>query len=104
MPITRSTDRGWNNITFEWISGIQNKAAHCLSRLVNLPHDSKATVKMLTTSNSDGSAFNIRSKTSHQHHITINTDPSNTQPIKDTVIPDLTAGKGHSGCYTETPN
>ena len=27
------------NITFEWILGAQNKAADCLSRLVELPHD-----------------------------------------------------------------
>ena len=32
------------NITFEWISGAQNKAADCPSRLVKLPHDKQATV------------------------------------------------------------
>ena len=40
------------NVTFEWTSEAQNKAANCLSRLVKLPNDSKATVKMLTATNS----------------------------------------------------
>ena len=33
-----------NNFTFEWILGAQNKAADCLSRLVELPHDRQAAV------------------------------------------------------------
>ena len=32
------------NITFKWISGAWNKAADCLTRLVELPHDRQATV------------------------------------------------------------
>ena len=36
------------NITFEWISGAKNKAAHCLSWLVELPMTTPATVNMLT--------------------------------------------------------
>ena len=32
------------SMTFEWISGAQNKADNCLSRLVKLPNDSKATL------------------------------------------------------------
>ena len=76
---------------FEWISGAPNKAADCLSRLVELPNDSKATVKMLTATYSDGPAFNIRNKTSHQ--TAIYTDPSSNQPNKDTVTQDFTTTK-----------
>ena len=36
------------NITFEWISGAQNKAPGCLFRLVKLPHDRQATVQIPT--------------------------------------------------------
>ena len=36
------------NITFEWISGAKNKAADCLSWLVELPMTTPATVNMLT--------------------------------------------------------
>ena len=56
-----------------------------LSRLVNLPNDSKVTIQMLTATNSDGPAFNTKSKTSHQCETTTNTDPSNTQPDKEAV-------------------
>ena len=46
------------NINFEWISGAKNKAAECLSWLVELP--TSTTVNMLTITNTDGSAFNTR--------------------------------------------
>ena len=81
------------NIIFEWIPGAWNKAANYLSRLVKLPSDSKATIKMLIATISDRPAFITRSKTSHQHQITINTEPSSTQPIKETVTPHLTTVK-----------
>ena len=45
---------------------------------------------MFTATNSDGPTFNTRSKTSHHHQTTMDTEPSNTQPIKETVTPDLT--------------
>ena len=51
------------SITFGWISGSQNKAADCLSRLVELPIDRQATVQMLTATDHDGPAFNTRSRT-----------------------------------------
>ena len=44
---------------------------------------------MLTATNSDGPTFNTRSKTSHQHQTTMETETSNTQLIKDTVTQDL---------------
>ena len=49
------------NITFEWISGAKNKAADCLSHLVELPLATSAPINMLSVSNTDGPAFNIRS-------------------------------------------
>ena len=45
---------------------------------------------MFTATNLDGPAFNTRSKTSHHHQTTTDTEPSNTQPIKETVTLDLT--------------
>ena len=45
---------------------------------------------MLTATNSDGPAFNTRSKASHHHQTTTDTEPSNTQTIKETVTPDVT--------------
>ena len=81
------------NITFKWISGAWNKAADCLSSLVKLPNDSKATTKVLTATISSGPAFNTRSKTSHQCQTPMKTEPSSTQLIKETVTPDLTTVK-----------
>ena len=51
-----------NNITFEWISGAKNKAADCLSQLVE-PTSPLPSVHMLTASHSDGPPFNTRSCT-----------------------------------------
>ena len=48
------------NITFEWISGANNKTADCLSRLV-LP--TGTSVNMLTAFLNDGPAFHTRSHT-----------------------------------------
>ena len=73
-------------ITFEWISGACNKAADCLSRLVELPQDRPATVQMLSATNLDGPAFKTRSRTV-QHNTTV--DPT-TQPQSDAVTSDVT--------------
>ena len=51
------------NITFEWISGATNKAADCLSWLVELPTTIPVTVNMLTVTHTDRPAFNTRSHT-----------------------------------------
>ena len=51
------------NITFKWISGAKNKAADCLSWLVELPTTPTTTVNMLTVSHTDEPAFNITSCT-----------------------------------------
>ena len=44
------------NITFEWILGAKNKAADCLSHLVELPPTSSALINMLSVSSTDGPA------------------------------------------------
>ena len=77
-------------IMFKWISGARNKAANCLSRLVKLPNDSKATVMIFTATNLDEPAFNTRSKTSQQHQTTKDTRPSNTPSIMEPATSDLT--------------
>ena len=64
------------NITFEWISGTKNKAADCLSCLVELPQAISAPINMLSVSNTDGPTFNTRSQT-HQH---LTPDTSTVQP------------------------
>ena len=51
------------NITFEWISGAKNKAADCLTCLVELPSTPSASINMLSVSNTDGPPFNTRSQT-----------------------------------------
>ena len=53
------------HITFEWISGAPNKAADCLSCLVELPEDKPVPISMLSVTNTYGPAFNTRSQT-HQ--------------------------------------
>ena len=74
------------NITFEWISGAQNKADDCLSWLVELTQDRPATVNMLSATIPDAAAFNTRSRTA-QH--TTTEDPT-SQPQSDAVTPDVT--------------
>ena len=49
------------NIPFEWISGAKNKAADCLSRLVECLPATPTTINMLTVTHTDGPAFNTRS-------------------------------------------
>ena len=74
------------HITFKWISGARNKAANCLSRLVNLPNNTQATVMMLTVTNSDGPAFNTRSQASQQCQTTKDTGPSNIPSITNPAL------------------
>ena len=81
------------NIAFKWISGAQNKAANCLSQLVELPQDRPATVQMLSATKLDGPAFNTRSRTAQ---CTTTEDPT-TQPQSDSITSDVT------GTPTNTP-
>ena len=74
------------SITFEWISGTQNKAANCLSWLVELPQDRPATVQMLSATYLDGPAFNTRSRTAQCTTM----EDHNTQSQSDAVTPDVT--------------
>ena len=67
---------------FEWISGPHNKAANCLSCLVEFPQDTPVPINMLSVANTDGPAFNTRSET-HQH---LSPDTSASQPD---VTPDI---------------
>ena len=64
------------NITFEWISGACNKAADCLSCLVELPQDKPISVNMLSVTDTDRPAFNNRSQTCQ----CLSTDNSTSQP------------------------
>ena len=41
------------NITFEWISGACNKAADCLSHLVELPQDKPVSINVLSVTDTD---------------------------------------------------
>ena len=64
------------NITFEWISGANNKAADCLSCIVELSQDKPVTINMLSVTDTDGPAFNTRS----QARECLSTDTSTSQP------------------------
>ena len=81
------------NITFEWISGAKNKAAYCLSCLVELPQTISAPINMLSVSNTDGPAFNTRSQT--DQHLT---------PDSSTVQPSLTPGLTSITPYAYIPD
>ena len=70
------------NITFEWISGACNKAADCLSCLVELPLTTPSPINLLSVTNSDGPAFNTRSQT-HQH------TSADTSPSQPDVMPEV---------------
>ena len=76
------------NITFKWILGAQSKAADCLSRLVELPHDRHATVQTLSATNHDGPTFHTRSRTAHYNI---------TESSTGTVTPNITK-------VTDTPD
>ena len=75
---------------FKLISGARNNATDCLFRLVKLTNNTKTTVRMLTTTDSDGPAFNTRSQTSQQWQTTKDTRPSHTSSIMKLPTPDLT--------------
>ena len=64
------------NIPFEWISGAHNKAADCLSCLLELPRATPAQINMLSVTNFDGPAFNTRSQTC----LHLSLDTSTSQP------------------------
>ena len=51
------------NITFEWISGAKNKAADCLSCLVELPQTISPPINVPSVSNTDVPIFNTGNQT-----------------------------------------
>ena len=75
------------NITFKWISGAKNKAADCLSRLVEQLPATPAIINMLTVTHTDGPTFNTRSHTRLDSTSQHNTIQANTTPA---VSPDPT--------------
>ena len=76
------------NITFEWISGACNKAADCLSYLVELPQDTPVPINMISVTNTDGPTFNTRSQTcQHLSPDTSTSQPDVTPAISDTTDP-----------------
>ena len=72
---------------FKWISGARNKAADCLSRLVEQLPATTAMINMLTVTHRDGTAFNTRSQTRQNFTSQCNTTQVNTTPE---VSPDST--------------
>ena len=89
------------NITFKWITGAHNKAADCISQLVELPHDKPAAVHMLSATYYDGLTFNTISWTLQHHSL----HDLTSQPD---VFPDVTGATGphqipNRGQTTETP-
>ena len=69
------------NITFEWISGAKNKAADCLSWLVEPTSPSPSpSVHMLTASHTEGPTSNIRSHTQTTSPNTTPTPHPNVSP------------------------
>ena len=68
------------NITFEWILGAKNKAADCLSQLVEQPMTIQATVNMLTVTHTDGPASNTRSYTKKDSPDTTSTPHPEVSP------------------------
>ena len=68
------------NITFEWISGAKNKAADCLSWLVEPTTLTTTTVNMLTATHTDRPAFNTRSHTQKTSPDTTSTPHPDVSP------------------------
>ena len=71
------------NLTSELIFGAHNKAADCLSHLVELPQDRLATVNMLSATYLNGPTFNTRSRTAQY------TSSEDTTLQSDAVIPEV---------------
>ena len=74
------------NITFEWISGAKNKAADCLSWLVEQLATTLAMINMLTVTHTDGPAFNTRGQTEQDSTATTLTPPPDITPD---ISPDI---------------
>ena len=73
------------NITFKWILGACNKAADCLSHLVELLQNQPTTINMLSATHPEGPAFNTRSRTTQQH---LSKGPTPHTDVTAPVIPE----------------
>ena len=84
MPTTKfnrwSLELATYNITFKWISGAKNKAADCLSQLVELPMTTPGTVNMLTVTHTDAPAPNTRGCTRKDSPDTTSTPHPDVSP------------------------
>ena len=65
---------------YEGISGAKNKAADCLSHLVELPTSTVTTANMLTVTHTDRPAFNTRSCTQKNSPDTVSTPHPDVSP------------------------
>ena len=88
------------NTTFEWISGGKNKAAHCLSWLVEQLPTTPATVNMLKVTQTDRPASNTSSHTKKDSpgttftpcpDVTPNISPDTNQTPKSPTVDRLEA-------------
>ena len=75
------------NITFEWILGARNKAADCLSRLVEQLPTTPAPINMPTVTQMDGATFHTRNHTRQDSPSGNSNTQTNTTPP---VAPDTT--------------
>ena len=75
------------NIIFEWILGAKNKAADCLSRLVEQLPTSPAPINMFTVTQMDGPTFQTGSQTRQDSPSSNSDTKANTTP---NVAPDTT--------------
>ena len=87
-----SLELATNNITFKWISGAKNKAANCLSWLVEQLMTIPATVNMLTDTHTDGPASNTSSCTIKESPDTTFTSHPDFSPR---ISPDATQTPTH---------
>ena len=79
------------NITFVWISGACNKAADCLSCLVELPQDKPVSINVLPVTDTDGPAFNTRNQTHECLSMDISTSQPHVSEVKHPTPKSLTA-------------
>ena len=92
------------NIKFKWMSGAQNKAADCLSRLVKLPTNCKATINcsqpqiwMDQHSTQEAKPY-INTKQTQILNLQV---PNQSRKV---FTPDFNCSGNHRGYHTKHPN
>ena len=73
-------------IMFKWISGAKNKAADCLSSLVEQLPATSTMINMLTVTHTDGPAFSTRSQTKQDPHATNSIAPPDVAPTFPQIL------------------